>query len=76
MQKNYLIQQYAVSPDYAKGIYALLPEEKRQGYTIDEIVQGSKTAHLVGKNLSFKAKSGRSFFGMPIPEEQVSAMKV
>lgn len=75
VQKNYLIQQYAISPDYAKGIYALLPEDKRQGYTLDEIVQGAKTAHLVGKNLSFKAKSGRSFFGMPIPEEKISAMK-
>lgn len=75
VQKNYLIQQHAISPALAKAIYEGLPADKRQGYTMDEVAEGAKKAHLVGKNLSFKHKSGRSFMGMPVPEEAVSAMK-
>jgi len=44
-----------------------MPADKRTGYTMDEVAQGSKTAHLVGKNLEFKNKDGRSFMGMPVP---------
>jgi hypothetical protein len=47
-----------------------LPKDKRgEGeYTMEEVAQGSKTAHLVNKNLEFKSKAGRSFMGMPVPE--------
>lgn len=69
MQKNYLIQQYAISPDYAQAIYDLLPADKRQGYEMSEVAEKSKTAHLVGKNLDFKSKDGRSFMGMSIPSQ-------
>jgi len=70
VQKNYLIQQYAISPEYATAIYNLLPKDRRgEGeYTMDEVAQASKTAHLVNKNLEFKSKSGRSFMGMPVPD--------
>jgi hypothetical protein len=32
-----------------------------------EVAEGSKTAHMAGKNLSFKNKDGRGFMGMPVP---------
>jgi len=34
---------------------------------MDEVEELSKEAHLVGKNLAFKSKSGRGFMGMPVP---------
>lgn len=37
---------------------------------MEEVEEGSKTAHLVGKNLDFKSRSGRSFMGMPVPTAQ------
>lgn len=67
MQKGYLTQQYAISPAYAQAIYDLLPADKRGGYTMEEVEEGAKTAHLVGKNLDFKSKAGRGFMGMPVP---------
>ncbi|KAL7422106.1 hypothetical protein Q5752_002749 [Cryptotrichosporon argae] len=70
VQKNYLIQQYAISPAYAQSIYDLLPADKRGGYTMEEVAEGAKKAHLVGKDLAFKSKDGRSFFGMPVPQSK------
>ena len=49
------------------GIHDLLPADKKSGYTMEEVAEGSKKAHLAGKNLDFKAKDGRSFMGMPVP---------
>ena len=72
MQKNYLIQQYAISPSYAQAIYDLLPaDEKRAGYTMEEVADGAKEAHLVGKNVTFASESGRGFMGMPVPTKSV-----
>jgi hypothetical protein len=34
---------------------------------MEEVHEASKEAHLVGKNLNFKSKAGRSFMGMPVP---------
>lgn len=34
---------------------------------MEEVEEGAKTAHLVGKNLAFKSKAGRGFMGMPVP---------
>lgn len=67
VQRGYLAQQYAISPKYAQSIYDLLPVDKRQGYSMDEVEEDSKTAHLKGKNLKFKSSEGRRFFGMPVP---------
>lgn len=36
---------------------------------MEEVEEAAKTAHLVGKNLDFKSKAGRSFFGMPVPQQ-------
>ncbi|KAG8724555.1 hypothetical protein FRC09_017264 [Ceratobasidium sp. 395] len=47
VQKGYLVQLYAVDPGYAKSIYDRLPEHN--GYTLEEIAEGSKEAHLAGK---------------------------
>ncbi|KAK8853031.1 hypothetical protein IAR55_003732 [Kwoniella newhampshirensis] len=67
LKKKYLAQQCAISPKYAQSIYDLLPKEQRENFTMDEVEADSKTAHLVGRDLSFKAKEGRSFMGMPVP---------
>ncbi|CAE6479979.1 unnamed protein product [Rhizoctonia solani] len=65
VQKNYLIQLHAIDPGYATAIYDLLPEHK--GYTFEDIAEGAKSAHLVGKNPQFfSAGKGASFMGMPI----------
>lgn len=58
-------QLYAVHPTYAKSIFDLLPEHKDE-YTLEEIAEASKTAHLVNKDQRFWAcDKGRSFMGMP-----------
>jgi catalase len=65
VQKNYLIQLYAIDPPYAKAIYDLLPEHN--GYTLENISEGAKNAHLVSKNPQFfSAGKGANFMGMPI----------
>ena len=63
-----MVQQYAISPDYAQAIYDLLPAEKRGSYTMPQIAEAAKEAHLVGKNMEFVSKGGRGFMGMPIPK--------
>ncbi|KPV75803.1 uncharacterized protein RHOBADRAFT_52828 [Rhodotorula graminis WP1] len=66
VKKNYLIQLYAIDPSYALSVYEGLPE-KPTTFTMDEVADKSKTAHLVGKNPNFlTADQGRSFMGMPI----------
>jgi catalase len=65
VQRNYLVQQYAVLPAYAKAIYDLLPAH--EGYTLEEVAEKAKTAHLVQKNPDFiTAGTGATFMGMPI----------
>jgi catalase len=65
VQKNYLIQLYAITPGYAQAIYDLLPTH--EGYTIEELAEKAKTAHLVGKNPQFVTQGkGVSFMGMPV----------
>lgn len=68
VQKNYLIQQYAISPSYAQAIYDLLPVDQQSQLVMSQIAQAAKTAHLVGRDNSFKSKGGRSFMGMSVPE--------
>ncbi|WWD05385.1 hypothetical protein V865_003460 [Kwoniella europaea PYCC6329] len=67
VQHKYLVQQCAISPRYAQAIYDLLPADQQAKLDIEKIGQDASTAHLVGKDLSFKSKDGRSFMGMPIP---------
>ncbi|KAG8789408.1 hypothetical protein FRC12_013556 [Ceratobasidium sp. 428] len=65
VQKKYLVQLYAIDPSYCLAIYDLLPTH--EGYTLEEIAEDSKEAHLVGKNPQFfAAGKGASFMGMPI----------
>jgi catalase len=65
VQRNYLIQLFAIDPAYAKAIYDLLPEHK--GNTLEDIAEGAKKAHLVSKNPQFfSAGKGANFMGMPI----------
>jgi len=67
VQKNYLIQQAAIAESYARAIYDLLPAH--DGYTFEEVMEGSKTAHMVGVNQQFVAKdSDKSygFLGLPV----------
>jgi len=64
VQKNYLIQLHAIDANYAKSIFDLLPEH--DGYTLEEIAEASKTAHMVGKDPSFFSDDKtRNFMGMP-----------
>ena len=34
---------------------------------MEQVAEDAKTAHLKGKNLSFKSKDGRGFMGMSVP---------
>jgi catalase len=64
VQKNYLIQLYAITPAYGETIYNLLPSH--EGYTLEGIAEKAKTAHLVGKNPEFMTEGkGVTFMGMP-----------
>lgn len=68
VQKNYLIQQYAISPAYAQSIYDLLPnDDNKASYTMEEVADAAPQAHMVGSNKSFASKDGRSFMGMSLP---------
>jgi len=70
VQKNYLIQVYAIDAKYGKSIYDLLPTH--DGYTLEEIIEGSKTAHLVNVDQSFiSPNKGSSFMGMPFKKTTV-----
>jgi hypothetical protein len=62
------VQQYAIAPQYAQAIFDLLPAEKRGTFTMDEVKEDAKTAHLVGKNMEFVSGDGRGFMGMPVPK--------
>jgi catalase len=65
VQRNYLVQLYAIEPSYCTSIFDMLPSH--EGYTIEEIKERAKTAHMVGKNPDFISKGkGLSFMGMPI----------
>ncbi|CED83116.1 catalase [Phaffia rhodozyma] len=68
VQRNYLIQLYAVAPEYARSVYDAMPADKKgHGYSMDEVAEKSETAHLVGLNPQFTmADTGASFMGMPI----------
>ena len=67
VQKNYLAQQCAISPELAQAIYDLLSAENQGQFSMTEVKLAAKTAHLVGKDLSFKSDKGRSFMGMAVP---------
>jgi len=58
---------YAIDPNYAKGIFNLLPESKKKSEVkMDEIAEASKEAHMVNKDPSFySADKGKTFMGMP-----------
>lgn len=57
--KNYLIQLHAIDPLYAEGVWNALPKERQDktDFTWAEVEEASKTAHLVGKNVSARTSS-------------------
>jgi hypothetical protein len=58
------LQQYAIHPNYATSINALLPEKKKAD--MSAVQEKAKTAHLVHKDPNFQpADKGKSFMGMP-----------
>ncbi|KAI8916784.1 catalase-like domain-containing protein [Powellomyces hirtus] len=44
VQRRFVTQCHAVSPDYSRGIYALLPEPR---FSLEECMNAAKEAHLV-----------------------------
>jgi hypothetical protein len=45
------------------------------GYTLEEITEKAKTAHLVGKNPNFfTGGKGAQFMGMPVPDSTRQAL--
>jgi len=73
VQKNYLIQQCAIAESYAQAIFDRLPEH--DGYSMADIKEGAKTAHLVGKSPSMMAKGdkGFGFLGRSVPTGSLAA---
>lgn len=75
--ENYLIQCCAIAESYAKAIYESVLSQllagisdlsysrlpAHEGYTFDEIKEGSKTAHLVGKNMDMHVSAGKEGYG-------------
>jgi catalase len=65
VQKNYLVQLHAIDPSYCKAIFDMLPAH--DGYTLNEIAEKAKTAHMVNKNPQFMSKGkGLTFMGMSV----------
>ncbi|KAI9367551.1 catalase-like domain-containing protein [Aspergillus egyptiacus] len=50
IQLKYLAQVYRIAPEYAKGVYDLLPEKK---FAMDEVEERSKGAERLGKEAKF-----------------------
>ncbi|KAG8734677.1 hypothetical protein FRC10_011540, partial [Ceratobasidium sp. 414] len=69
IQKNSLAQLHTIDAGYASAIYDILPTHT--GYTLEDIAEGARTTHLVGKSPQFfAAGEGASFMGMPVGRTQ------
>ncbi|SCV73302.1 BQ2448_7228 [Microbotryum intermedium] len=67
IKKNYLIQLYAIDPEYAHGVWNALPPEPLPDFTLDDVAKAAPRAHLVGKHPDFMLKdTGATFMGMPV----------
>ena len=60
IQRKYLSQVYCIAPEYARGVYDLLPEKK---FEFSEVEKGSKGAELAGKERKFRPSEGDRLVG-------------
>ncbi|EGS21238.1 uncharacterized protein CTHT_0030860 [Thermochaetoides thermophila DSM 1495] len=51
IKKKYLAQLYNIAPDYARGVYELLPDP---GFDVDEVAKLAEGAHLWYKEKKFR----------------------
>lgn len=63
IQRNYLIQAHAISPELAKGVFDLLPKKE---FEWSEVEEGSKEAEFAGKDPKFRAKHGMTLVGKTV----------
>lgn len=65
IQKKYLAQIYNIAPEYARGVYDLLPEKK---FGFGEVEEGANEAELAYKEPKFRPQSKNDrLVGMPPP---------
>jgi catalase len=63
IQVKYLAQQYAIAPEYARGVYDLLPEKK---FDFKEVERRAVGAEVMGKEKKFRpSKSTGMLTGLP-----------
>jgi len=60
IQKKYLAQVYNIGPDYAQGIYDMLPSPE---FKFSEVEELSKTAHIWYKEKKFRPSNGEKLMG-------------
>ncbi|RYP42895.1 hypothetical protein DL770_011937 [Monosporascus sp. CRB-9-2] len=62
IQKKYLAQQYNIAPEYAQGIYDLLP---KKDFSMDEVVKLAENAQTWYKEKKFMPSTHEKLVGMP-----------
>ncbi|RYO89732.1 hypothetical protein DL766_008704 [Monosporascus sp. MC13-8B] len=62
IQKKYLAQQYNIAPEYAQGIYDLLP---KKDFSIDEVAKLAESAQTWYKEKKFMPSTHEKLVGMP-----------
>ncbi|KAJ9639862.1 hypothetical protein H2201_007360 [Coniosporium apollinis] len=67
IQKRFLAQSHNISPDYARGVYDLLPKKE---FEYSEVEEMAKTAHVWFKEEKFRPSSGEKLVGLP-PQQPV-----
>ncbi|RYP68285.1 hypothetical protein DL771_006787 [Monosporascus sp. 5C6A] len=62
IQKKYLAQQYNIAPEYAQGIYDLLP---KKDFSMDEVAKLAESAQTWYKEKKFMPSTHEKLVGMP-----------
>jgi len=62
-QKKYLAQVYNISPDYAQGIYNMLPSPEFQFTEVEKL---SQDAHVWYKERKFQPSTENKLQGNPV----------
>lgn len=62
IQKKYLAQQYNIAPEYAQGIYDLLP---KKDFSMDEVAKLAENAQTWYKEKKFMPSTHEKLVGMP-----------
>ncbi|RYP67681.1 hypothetical protein DL769_005695 [Monosporascus sp. CRB-8-3] len=62
IQKKYLAQQYNIAPEYAQGIYDLLP---KKDFGMDEVAKLAESAQTWYKEKKFMPSTHEKLVGMP-----------